>query len=81
MGHWIIWVTIFNPDSRGVAKGVPGRAQAHPNVGCALTMKIEKDQYTLIEQSNNLLKQSMALSVPYQLEILATPLPDSYGYS
>ena len=27
-------------ESRGVSKGGPGRAQAHPNVGCALPMKI-----------------------------------------
>ena len=41
---------------RVVAKGGPGRAQAYPNVGCALPMKIEKNQYTLIKQSNILLK-------------------------
>ena len=28
---------------RGVAKGGPGRAQVHPNVGYTLPMKIEKD--------------------------------------
>ena len=49
---------------RGVAKGGPDRAQAHPNVGCALPMKI---QNTLIEHSNILLKQSRALIVPCQL--------------
>ena len=50
---------------RDVAKGGPGRAQAHPNVGCALPMKILKS--TLTELSNTLLKQSRALIVPCQL--------------
>ena len=37
---------------RGVAKGGPGRARTHPNVGCALPMKTSKNQNTLIEHSN-----------------------------
>jgi len=47
----------------GIAKGGPGRAQAHPNVCCALPLEIYI--YTLKEtviysnkQSNTLLKQS-----------------------
>ena len=39
-----------------VVKGEPDRAQTNPNVGCALPMKIEKDGYNLIEQSETLLK-------------------------
>ena len=31
-----------------MAKGEPGRAQAHPNVGCTV---LANTQYTLIEQS------------------------------
>ena len=43
----------------GVAKGMPGRAQALPNTCCALPPNLQKDQDTLIEQSNILLKQSV----------------------
>ena len=43
----------------GVAKGGPGRAQALPNASCALLPRLQKDQDTLIEQSNILLKQSV----------------------
>ena len=49
--------------SSGVAKGGPGWAHAHPNVCC----EIEKDQDTLIEQSNILIKQSIRQVVPCQL--------------
>ena len=49
---------------RGVAEGGPDRAQAHPNVACALPTKIEKDRNTLIEHSNTLLMQSLTLVVP-----------------
>ena len=35
-----------------VAKGTPGKAQALPNACCALPPSLQKDQYTLIEQSN-----------------------------
>ena len=41
----------------GVAKSTPGRAQALPNACCALPPRLQKDRDTLIEQSNNLLKQ------------------------
>ena len=60
----IIFIT---PKYRGVAKGGPGKVQAHPNVGCALPMKIFKNRNTLIEHSKTLLKQSRALIVPCQL--------------
>ena len=42
-----------------IAKGGPGRPQAHPNFCCA--------EFSLIEHSNTLLKQSKALIVPCQL--------------
>ena len=56
--------------TRGVAKGGSGRVQAQ---AVPYQLKL-KNRYTLIEQSSTLLKQSMALIVPYQLEIPATPL-------
>ena len=36
----------FIVQNRDVAKGGPGRAQAHPNAGCALPMKIERLIYS-----------------------------------
>ena len=44
-----------------------------PNVVCTLPIKIEKAQYTLIKQSNNLLKKSTGLTVPNELISLVTP--------
>ena len=42
-----------------VAKGTPGRAQSLPNACYALSPSLQKDQDTLIEQVNILLKQSV----------------------
>ena len=46
---------------RSMAKDGPDRTQVHSNVECALPIKIEKDWYTLIEQSNVLLNLDCAL--------------------
>ena len=39
----------------GVAKGMPGRAQAYPNACCALPPSLQIDRDTLIEQSVNII--------------------------
>ena len=43
----------------GVAKGGTGRAQTLPNACCALPPGLQKDQDTVIEQSNIMLEQSV----------------------
>ena len=45
----------------GVAKSVPGRAQALLNACGALPLRLQKDRDTLIEHSNILLKQSVTM--------------------
>ena len=47
--------------NNGVAKGMPGRAQALQNACCALPPSLQKDRDTLIEQSNILLKQLVTM--------------------
>ena len=58
----------------GAAKGRLGRDQALPNACCALPSRSQKDRDTLIEQSSNLLKQSVGQLCPVNLLSLAMPL-------
>ena len=59
----VVWFITIS----GVAKGEPGRAQALPNTYCTVPSGLQEVEDTLIEQSDNLLKQSVGQVVPCQL--------------
>ena len=52
----------------GVAKGMPGRAQALPNVCCSLQPSLQKSRY-----SNRTVKHSIKAVINYVNYIIVTP--------
>ena len=56
--HLILIINNNNVYNSYMAKGEPGTAQAHPNVGCTI---LANTQYTLIEQSLVLLYSSLSI--------------------